>query len=163
MTRLLVFVLAVPLLAACSSEDRRSGDGGGSDGGGPSDAGAAPACPAEPPASGALCSDEGRRCAWVRCETEGAVTATCISEAWTVETSDCGDFTCDLGTGTTCTGSQICVARIGGAFLVDCQDNPCGTGAIEESCACEACAGAECTGVTGRTVSCNTCSEGPCP
>ena len=121
-------------------------------------------CPTDPPADGAACAMPSQQCVWVRCETDGEVTATCEAGSWSVATTPCGEFECDLGSGTRCSGDQICVARIGGAFLVDCQENPCGTAAIEESCACEACGGTECTGVSGRTVSCNTCPSGMlCP
>ena len=123
-----------------------------------------PTCPTDPPIDGAACETMGQRCTWVRCDTAGVVTATCGTDGWSVSVAECGEFECDLDTGTRCSADQICVARIGGAFLVDCQENPCGDAAIEESCACAACGGSECTGVTGRTVSCNTCPSGMlCP
>lgn len=63
--------------------------------------------------------------------------------------------------GVVCPGDQLCVQRVGGAFLVECGPNTCGSGPIVPECACSVCGGAECT-VYGTTVSCNTCPSGKC-
>lgn len=72
----------------------------------------------------------------------------------------CGEFDCN---GMMCSADQICVQRIGGAFLVECEENPCGEAPVEPACACIVCGTFPCT-VDGRTVSCQTCPKGMlCP
>ncbi len=64
--------------------------------------------------------------------------------------------------GMACAGDELCVQRIGGAFLVECGANPCGDGPVTAECACSICGDFECN-VSGTTVMCNTCPSGLCP
>ena len=124
-------------------------------------------CPDSPPADGERCADigysfEGARCDYLRCEGEGFVMARCDGEAetWSVTATACADVECG---GMTCDGAQICVERVGGALLTECAESPCGEGPLYAHCMCELCPdGAGCS-VLGRAVSCNTCTDSPCP
>jgi len=122
----------------------------------------APACPVDPPTDGAACTAP-MTCDWLRCATTGHASATCDGSMWTVTTEACASFLCEGGSsGSMCMANQICRQNIGGAFIADCQANPCGDMPLEKSCACTGCAPENCT-ITGRTVSCNTCPSGLCP
>jgi hypothetical protein len=76
----------------------------------------------------------------------------------------CATFFCDgrgFG-GSTCAADEICNQNVGGAFLVECRANPCGDMPLEKSCACTDCSPENCT-ISGRTITCNTCTSGLCP
>jgi len=126
------------------------------------DAAMTPSCPADPPTDGAACSAT-QSCDWLRCTSSGHTAASCDGSTWTVSNETCGTFTCEGGASSgTCTGDQVCRQDVGGAFLADCQANPCGDMPLEKSCACTGCAPENCT-ISGRTVTCNTCPSGLCP
>ncbi|NCQ61089.1 MAG: hypothetical protein GW913_10540 [Myxococcales bacterium] len=119
-------------------------------------------CPADPPSDGAACTAT-QSCDWLRCASSGHTAASCDGSVWTVTVEACGAFTCEGGaSGGSCSGDQVCRQDVGGAFLADCQANPCGDMPIEKSCACTGCAPENCT-ISGRTVTCNTCPSGLCP
>jgi hypothetical protein len=77
----------------------------------------------------------------------------------------CGTVTC-LGAGAaggTCPANKVCMIHAGGALLVDCIDNPCGSGLVSADCSTVT------TGCTpllstssGLTFYCNTCPSGTC-
>jgi hypothetical protein len=117
-------------------------------------------CPEDPPMNGAGGCDGDQVCTWLRCPDTGVVTAECMSGYWSVTTQPCGERSCADGRDM-CMADELCVERVGGAFIVDCEANPCGERAIEASCACSVCGGSPCE-VNGTTVRCNTC-PGPLP
>lgn len=124
-------------------------------GGGAADAGtrdAGPPCPATAPANGTACAVSDQVCGYLDCGSggAGAVTATCGSTGWATSTMACNAVTCGA---TTCASGEVCVERASGAFIQTCEASPCGTGPIEESCACTLCGALGCT-VSGFLVHC---------
>ncbi|MBO6938320.1 MAG: hypothetical protein JJ863_25345 [Deltaproteobacteria bacterium] len=124
-------------------------------------------CPESPPADGERCVDvgytfEGARCDYLRCADEGFVSARCdaYEETWSVTSTECGDLECG---GTTCAAPELCVERVGGALLTECEPSPCGDGPLYTNCMCSLCPEGSGCSVSGRTVTCNTCTDAPCP
>jgi hypothetical protein len=133
------------------------GSGGGSGGAGGSVLGS---CPGAAPADGQACTVAGS-CFYEDCAGSGRTVATCVNGAWAVETGPCTGVFCQSQT---CAVGQLCVIRAGGALLVDCASNTCGSAAI--GCGClQSCAGT-CTATgslqTGITIQCNTCPSNQC-
>jgi len=138
----------------------RGGSGGGGSGGG---SGGAPVatCPAASPAAGAICSG-APTCFYEDCAGSGRRVARCVNGAWSVETGPCTGVVCQSQI---CQPGELCVIRAGGALLVECAQNACGTGAV--SCGClQSCSGTCTVGgslASGVTIQCNTCPSGLCP
>jgi hypothetical protein len=135
--------------------------GGGSSGGGSGGGGAAAAnCPGAAPIAGQTCN-VAASCFYEDCGASGRTVATCANGAWNVETGACTGVFCHSQT---CAVGQVCLMLAGGALLVDCVANTCGTGAI--GCGClQSCAGScAVTGSiqTGVTIQCNTCPSNQC-
>lgn len=157
--------LAVGCGSSGSSTDASGAGGGGASGGGASGgAGGGAAlgnCPAAEPADGQACS-VAASCFYEDCAGSGGrAVATCSNGAWAVETGPCTGVFCQSQT---CAVGQVCVVRAGGALLVDCAANTCGSAAI--GCGClQSCAGT-CTVTgslqTGVTIQCNTCPSNQC-
>ncbi len=135
--------------------------------GGPADAyRPPPPCPTAVPVEGEACEELDQRCTYLECPGAGVTRADCHASGWILTMLPCESYACDFGAGgaATCTESQLCVARMGGAFLVECVDNPCGSGPIEESCACSICGATDDCQVDGLSVTCTIqCDPGPCP
>ena len=97
-------------------------------------------------------------------QTEGLVEskAGVAFHSWSVETGPCTGVLCQSQT---CAVGQICVERAGGALIVECAANTCGTGAI--GCGClQSCLGTCAVGgslQSGVTIQCNTCPSNTCP
>jgi len=124
-----------------------------------------PPCPDAPPADGEACERVEQRCTYVLCP-ESVTRAECERSGWLITALPCDDYECDLSSpGTaTCTGDQLCVARMGGAFIQECADNPCGTGPIEDECACAICGATDECSVEGTNITCTVdCGDMPCP
>ena len=134
--------------------------GGGSGGGGGAGGSVVGSCPGAVPADGQACTVAGS-CFYEDCAGSGRTAATCVNGAWAVETGPCTGVFCQSQT---CAIGQVCVVRAGGALLVDCASNTCGSAAI--GCGClQSCAGT-CTLTgslqTGVTIQCNTCPSNQC-
>jgi hypothetical protein len=93
------------------------------------------------------------------CAGPGVVTASCSSGTWSVTATPCATVFCG---GSQCGPGTLCVERVSGAYLAECDLNPCGPGPITCDCAASLCAGAECS-TSGTTVTCNSCPSGLCP
>jgi hypothetical protein len=80
-----------------------------------------------------------------------------------VETGACGQVSCQgtYATGLTCPSGQVCLAQIGGARLISCIANACGSGPASPDCTTFT---AGCTPLfslsSGVTYYCNTCTYG---
>jgi len=139
----------------------RGGSGGGGSGGAGTGGAAAATCPAAPPAAGAICSGTPT-CFYEDCGGSGRTIASCVNGAWSVDTGPCTGVSCQSQI---CQPGEVCVIRAGGALLVECAQNACGTGAV--SCGClQSCSGACTVGgslASGVTIQCNTCPSGLCP
>jgi len=130
--------------------------------------GEAGACPNEPPNPDSSCAGVGELCAYEDCAGVGRTVASCVSGAWSVTTSACGEtVTCTAGS-EECVQGEVCLILAGGAFQQYCVPNTCDTGPVE--CACiEGCYWeGDCvtygTPETGITITCNTCPNGMlCP
>jgi hypothetical protein len=131
---------------------------GGTGGGGGS---VLASCPGVAPAPGQGCN-AAASCFYEDCAGSGRTVATCTNGAWAVETGPCTGVFCQSQT---CAVGQVCVVRAGGALLVDCASNTCGSGAI--GCGClQSCAGTCAVSgslQTGVTIQCNTCPSNQCP
>jgi hypothetical protein len=156
--------LAACAAAGCgtSAAPRDGGTAGSGSGGAGGAAGSpAPACPGTPPVSGASCTGS-ETCFYEDCGGSGRTVARCANGAWSVETGPCTGVTCESQS---CSPGQVCVERIGGALIVQCAQNTCGTGAI--GCGClQSCAGTCTVGgsiQSGVTIQCNTCPSNTCP
>jgi hypothetical protein len=156
-------VLLLALAGVACGGGGAGGDGGGgstgSGGGGGS--AAAVACPTAAPTSGTACSGTAQ-CFYEDCSAAGRTVASCAGGTWTVETGPCTNVFCQS---MTCAPGQICMMVGGGALLISCADNSCGTSAV--SCGClQSCAGS-CSIYgslqSGVTISCNTCGSNLCP
>jgi hypothetical protein len=135
-----------------------SGSGGRGGGGGAS----APVCPAAPPAPAASCT-VAQTCFYEDCSDTGRTVARCVDGAWSVEKAPCTTgVPCQ---GQTCAVGQLCVQRVGGALIAECDQNTCGTGPI--GCGClQSCFGTCTVGgsvQSGVTIMCNTCPSNTCP
>jgi hypothetical protein len=125
-----------------------------------------PPCPTAVPVEGEACEARDQRCTYQDCPGDGVTRADCQASGWVLTTLPCESYPCDFGAGgmETCTEAELCVARMGGAFLVECVDNPCESGPIEESCACSICGATDECQVDGLSVTCIIqCEPGPCP
>ncbi|HMF42292.1 MAG TPA: hypothetical protein VKQ32_16585 [Polyangia bacterium] len=159
MTRLpravaVAMALAAAAAAGCGTSAAAPRDGA-TDSGSP-----AAACPAAAPASGTSC-DGAQTCFYEDCAAAGRTVASCASGTWSVETGPCTGVFCQSQT---CAVGQICVQRAGGALIVECAPNTCGTGAI--GCGClQSCVGTCTVGgslQSGVTIQCNTCPSNTC-
>jgi hypothetical protein len=131
--RCLVLMISL-VLSACNS----SGDPGNQNRNDP-DASQL-SCPDELPTADTPCADQaglGASCVYDRCAaSDRMVSATCAQTAglaqWSVTEdvceSDCAGFSC--------TGGSLCVAQVGGAFLVGCREHSCGDGPLTCDCVC---------------------------
>ena len=101
---------------------------------------------------GAACSVIGQSCSYLDCGAgaTGAITADCGASGWSRSAMPCTEVMCGSAT---CAAGEVCVERASGAFIQMCETSPCGTGPIEEGCACTLCGGLGCT-VSGFTVHC---------
>jgi hypothetical protein len=141
-----------------------SGAPGGSGGGaGTGGGGGAPlaSCPAAVPADGQACATTAS-CFYEDCAGSGRSVATCANGAWSVQPGACTGAFCFSRT---CAVGQVCLMRAGGALLVDCVSNTCGTASI--GCGClQSCLGSTCSVSgslqTGVTIQCNTCPSNQC-
>jgi hypothetical protein len=120
---------------------------------------AGPPCPAEPQLGDESCEAEGQRCLFVRCPDDAAYESRCEAGTWVSTRRPCATHECG---GVRCESTELCVERVGGAFIVECGENPCGPDAVEASCACSLCGENPCV-VSGRIVECDTCSSDICP
>jgi hypothetical protein len=120
---------------------------------------AGPPCPAEPPIADERCDAEGQQCLFVRCPDDASYQARCESGMWVSTRRPCATHECG---GMRCDAEDLCVQRIGGAFLTECGENPCGPDAVEPACACTLCGGSGCA-VSGRIVQCDSCESDICP
>ena len=147
--RLVVIAL---LIAGCGSD---AADGA-------ADATPPPTCPEDPPAAGASCARAGETCQYERCATDGLITARCETGGWTTSSEACADLDCQ---GNSCVAGAICVANVGGAYLVSCQQHRCGDGPLACACVC----GDETACTVGDIAAgdalftCNTCNAEICP
>jgi hypothetical protein len=116
-------------------------------------------CPPSVPADGSACGGD-TQCYYDACPEGGRAIATCSGRVWTVETGTSCAVECS-GVGTQCDEGQICLVHAGGALLVDCIENSCGTGPILEECAGNCPVFFSLYG--GTTATCNTCPQGGCP
>ena len=167
MSRAIFVAIAIGALvdaAGCggtSSSNDAAGGGSGGGGGSGSGGAAAATCPAARPGAGVLCSGTPT-CFYEDCAGSGRTVASCVNGAWSVETGPCTGVVCQSQI---CQPGEICVIRAGGALLVECAQNACGTGAV--SCGClQSCFGACTVGgslASGVTIQCNTCPSGLCP
>jgi hypothetical protein len=120
------------------------------------------ACPSAPPASGSTCVGQAS-CFYDVCPSTGRTQATCTAGKWVVETGACGEVSCqgNYTGGYTCPSGQVCLAKIGGARLISCIANDCGTGPASSDCSGFT---AGCTPIfnlsSGVTYYCNTCPPG---
>ncbi len=92
-------------------------------------------CPASPPTQGSSCLGQ-TVCNYEDCPGSGHTQAMCRSDKWVVVNGACGTVIC-LGAnlvGRTCPVNKVCLVRAGGALLVDCIDNPCGSGLLSADC-----------------------------
>ncbi|HEX7598838.1 MAG TPA: hypothetical protein VF518_11530 [Polyangia bacterium] len=153
---------------AGASRDSNPGRDGGVDTSAGADAASAldasTVCPSTPPANGGACVEQ-TSCFYDVCPSTGRTQATCKAGKWVVETGACGIVTC-LGSyvsGRTCASGQVCLVHAGGALLIDCIDNACGTGPASSDCTDFS---AGCTAMfntsSGVTYYCNTCPSGTC-
>jgi hypothetical protein len=119
----------------------------------------ADACPPAPPADAAACASMGLTCTYQDCGGDGVTSASCDAMAWDVSVQECGTLDCG---GQTCGLGQLCRERASGAYLVECVDNPCGTGPITCECAGAVCFDGDTCSTNGLTVLCNSnCNECP--
>jgi hypothetical protein len=124
-----------------------------------------PPCPETAPGDGESCESEGQRCTYILCP-ESVTRAECERSGWLITSLPCDDYECDLSNpgAATCTGDQLCVSRMGGAFVLECADNPCGTGPVVDECACTVCSTMDECAVDGTSVTCTVdCGSMPCP
>jgi hypothetical protein len=153
---------------AVTSRDSNPGRDGGLDTSAGVDAAvtvdAGTACPSTPPAAGDACVGQ-TSCFYDVCPSTGRTQATCTAGKWVVETGACGVVTC-LGSyvsGRTCASGQVCLVHAGGALLIDCISNACGTGPASPDCTDFS---TGCTPIfntsSGVTYYCNTCPSGTC-
>jgi hypothetical protein len=132
------------------------GTGGATGTGGTAGDHQGPPCPTEPPATDDGCENPGQLCAYQQCDGEGLIEARCGREVWSVSTSTCettvcGNYQCDAG--------QLCLEIQSGALMIECVENPCGTGPLD--CAC-ACGGMDCTIESATKVTCRSgCTDCP--
>ena len=154
--------LLLALVVGACGGGGATGDGGGdSTGSGGSGGGGTPvACTTAAPTSGAACSGTGR-CFYEDCAGAGRTIASCNGATWTVETGPCTSVFCQS---MTCAAGQICMMLGGGALLISCVENSCGSGAI--MCGClQSCAGSCVVNgslQSGVTINCNTCTSNIC-
>ena len=129
------------------------------------DVAVSPSCPRTPPANDETCTVDATRCLYDSCPASGRTQAICSSGKWAVATGACGLATCQ-GSGMSwrsCPSGQVCVVMAGGALLVNCAVNSCGSGPLSSECQ---------PGVVGCTLSftlssgatyyCNTCPQDTC-
>jgi hypothetical protein len=153
--------IAAAGMGACGGSGAAPADGGGgASGSGGAGGSAVMACPAALPVSGAACAG-APTCFYEDCEVTGRSVARCTNGAWTVETGACTGVYC---LSQTCAPGQLCLMSGGGALLVQCIDNGCGSAAI--ACGClQSCAGNCTVGgslSSGVTIQCNTCPSNQC-
>jgi hypothetical protein len=152
-----MFALMLGCGTSAAPRDGAAGDVGSGGAGGSSMA----SCPAAAPVSGANCSG-AQTCFYEDCAGAGRTVASCANGTWTVQTGPCTGVFCQSQT---CAVGQVCLMLGGGALLVQCVDNACGTAAI--SCGClQSCAGSCFVGGSlqaGVTINCNTCTSNLCP
>lgn len=120
-------------------------------------------CPSTPPSNGSPCLGQGV-CNYEDCPGAGHTKAMCRSDKWVVNNGACGTVIClGVSTGKTCLSGQVCIIHAGGALLVDCIDNPCGSGLVSPDCSPTT---QGCTAIfetsSGLTFYCNTCPSGTC-
>jgi hypothetical protein len=157
-----IAVLLLALMGGACGGGGAAGDGGGggTGSGGTGGSGSPLACPTEPPASGAACSGTGN-CFYENCAAAGRTVASCTGNAWSVETGPCTNVFCQS---MTCGPGQVCMMLGGGALLISCVENSCGTAAI--TCGClQSCAGScvvSGSAHDGVTINCNTCPSNQC-
>ncbi|HEY3499839.1 MAG TPA: hypothetical protein VGK73_34345 [Polyangiaceae bacterium] len=116
-------------------------------------------CPPSVPIDGAACGGD-TQCYYDACPEGGRAIATCSNRAWSVETGTTCTVEC-AGVGQQCSEGQTCLVHAGGALLVECIENGCGTGPILEECAGNCPVFFSLYG--GTTATCNTCPQGGCP
>ena len=116
-------------------------------------------CPSAPPVDGAACGGD-TECYYDACPEGGRAIARCSDRHWSVETGTSCAVQCS-GVGQSCNEGEICLVHAGGALLVDCVENGCGTGPILEECAGNCPVSFTLDG--GATATCNTCPQGGCP
>jgi hypothetical protein len=150
--------------AAGSAGAAGRGGAGGTAGGAGAGGMTAAACPAAVPTTAGSCNTAGS-CYYEDCAGAGRTIATCTNGNWIISTAACASVICPGPSTLTCQAGQLCMVRAGGALLVECIANPCGTGAISCNCV-QSCTGV-CTVIgtaqTGVTINCNTCPQGGCP
>lgn len=141
--------LVVPLVLAACGQSGTLTDAGSD---------AQPSCPDAPPSEGEPCT-AALTCHWLRCDEDGAVSASCTAGAWDVSARPC-PIDC---MGTTCAPGQICAIFQSGSQRFECVDDPC-DGAALESCLCEVCPGGDPARCSrgAFTVTCNTCFADIC-
>jgi len=153
--------LAVGVAAGCGTS-AAPGDGGGGSGGAGSggSGGAPPACPAAAPSAGASC-DRAQTCFYEDCGAAGRTVATCANGGWSLEAGPCTGVFCQSQT---CAVGEICLMSGGGALLVECIQNTCGSGAITCGClqSCTPSCSVSGSLQSGVTIRCNSCPSNQC-
>ena len=107
---------------------------GGSKGAGGAGGASGATCPAVPPQPGGNCT-VGLNCYYEDCAGAGRTVASCVAGStveprWQVATGACTAVTCPNPSSLTCPAGQLCFISAGGAVLVTCGTNTCGTSAI---------------------------------
>jgi hypothetical protein len=131
------------------------------------DGSVSPPCPQAAPASGSACIAGQSACFYEDCSNGGRTQATCTAGQWAIETGACGTVSCQgvsvSGSGRTCASGQVCLVHAGGALLVSCIANECGTGPASPDCSTFT---TQCTPyfsiTSGITYYCNSCADPPC-
>lgn len=148
----------------CTLCECNPGPDGGADTAPRTDADLSTPCPSQIPSNGSSCVGQSV-CNYEDCPGTGHTQATCRSDKWVVANGACGTVTCQ-GTyvsGRTCASGKVCHASVGGALLVDCIDNPCGSGLVSAACLGSM---AGCTVIfstdSGLTIYCNSCPDTTC-
>jgi hypothetical protein len=122
------------------------------------------ACPALPPSSGSQCTGQAV-CFYDACPSAGRTQATCTAGTWVIEVGACGEVSCQgsYGVGSTCSSGEVCLVKIGGALIISCMANPCGTGPVSPDCSdfTTGCTPMFST-ASGVTYYCYTCTSGTC-
>jgi hypothetical protein len=116
-------------------------------------------CPTSVPTDGSAC-DGDTQCYYDACPEGGRAIASCSSRVWTVETGTSCAVAC-AGFSQQCSEGEVCLVHAGGAVLIECIANGCGTGPILAECAGNCPVSFSLSG--GATATCNTCPQGGCP